>query len=66
MFFRGGGIGAKQWGKFTTIDPVNIPTDLEEVFVVTKLSTAHSTLNPLGGPVGFRVGSVGGVTWANQ
>ncbi len=43
-----------------------IPTDLEEMFVVTKLSTAHSTLNLLGGPVGFMVGSVGGAAWANQ
>ncbi len=49
-----------------TVDPFTIPTDLEEVIVVMKLSTAHCMLNLLGGPVGFSVGSVGSVARANQ
>jgi hypothetical protein len=66
MSFRVGGIGAKGRGTYTTVDPFTILADLEEVFVVTLLSTAKCATNLLGGLVDFSFRSVGGVARANQ
>jgi hypothetical protein len=44
LSFRDGSVGTKRGGKFTTINPFPIPTDLKKMFVVTEFTASHDPM----------------------
>jgi hypothetical protein len=59
-------IRTKGEGKLAAINPLSIFTDLQKMFVVPKLATAHDVMELLCRPMGFCVGCVSGVAGPNQ
>jgi hypothetical protein len=64
--FGHGGKETKRWREFTTVNPYAIPTDLEEMIVITKLSASHRVVEFLGCPVGLFVAELSSIAWMHQ
>jgi hypothetical protein len=57
-------IRAKGEGKLASIDPLSVLADLQKMFVISELATAHDAMELLCRPMGRRVGSISGVAGA--
>jgi hypothetical protein len=59
-------IRAKGEGKLAAINPLSVSTDLQKMFVIPELATAHDVIELFCRPMGLCVGSISGVAGLNQ
>ena len=59
---RDGGVGTKGRREFTQVGEPTVASDAEELLVVLELPTPSDLVQVFGCPMGFSVGSIGGVT----
>jgi hypothetical protein len=45
--FRNGSKGTQRWGKFATVNPFAIATQLKQSFLIPKFTATHSTMKLL-------------------
>jgi hypothetical protein len=55
------GIRAKRHREFTTIHPLTIPADFENVFVIPEFPISHDTMDLLRCPMNFCIRGVGSI-----
>jgi hypothetical protein len=58
-------IRAKGEGKLAAIDPLSVLTNLQKMFAISELATAHDAMELLCRPMGLCVGSNNGVVGPN-
>ncbi len=59
-------IRAKGEEKLAAINPLSVSTDLQKMFVISELATAHDVMELLCQPMGLCVRSISGVAGLNQ
>ena len=58
---RDSGIRAKRHGEFTAVNPLTIPADFKNVFVIPEFLTSHDMMYLLREPMNFCIRGVGSI-----